>query len=405
MFDSDSWLRESMNSKYSPLVEGFFTDLQNEKFSKEELEAVPSLFLPCWGEAYDTSSLKIAIAGKETFYWANDYGDSLFADLEAFKEGKYRPDASCVQFRKIDQGPHRWRNQFWQYPASVLGMLYDTNKQDVLQEKKDDPYRHPVLQSIAWFNGHAIETYDSAGITKDKITADELATIQKMADKHGLSRFDTFIEVFQPDVVLYFYRDTWGLSQRTFDDASGCEFRQSWGDGDAIQEFQIGDTIILNMRHTTWMGHGNMKEKTCADLVLNVLKQREILNLLPFTGKQHFDLYSMSATTWRHWVKFIRKEANKYPEMNNYDLSRHLILAIARELGKTNSTMTAQTLVLLLNEAPKFMNDSWQYSPECRGPCSTVRGAYNQYKSNGKDLDAAAIAEAFTKLNGKIAWD
>ena len=113
MFDPDNSLRERMISKYSPLAASFFTDLQNESFSKEELEAVPSLFLPSWGTAYASSSLKIAIAGKETLYWANDYGDTLFADIEAFNAGKYIPDASCRQLRKEKQGPHQWQNPFW----------------------------------------------------------------------------------------------------------------------------------------------------------------------------------------------------------------------------------------------------------------------------------------------------
>ena len=170
-------------------------------------------------------------------------------------------------------------------------------------------------------------------------------------------------------------------------------------------EYQLGDTLILNMRHTSWMNRGFMTERECADMILNVLNQRGLLHLLPFSGKQHFDLYSMSAAAWRRWVKFIRNEARKFPELNNYDLSRHLILTIAQELRKTDSTMTAQTLVMLLNESPKFMNDSGQYSPDGRGPCSCVRGAYNEYERNGKLAEAKTIAASFTKLNRDMAYN
>ena len=90
---------------------------------------------------------------------------------------------------------------------------------------------------------------------------------------------------------------------------------------------------------------------------------------------------------------------------NNLDLSRHLILTVARELKKTNSTMTAQTLVLILNEVVKFRNENWQYSPERRGPCNSIKLAYNHYMKNSQEEDAKCIAEAFTKLDGKMAYE
>lgn len=67
--------------------------------------------------------------------------------------------------------------------------------------------------------------------------------------------------------------------------------------------------------------------------------------------------------------------------------------------------MSAQTLVFILNEVDRFRRDDWLYSPERRGPCASVRGAYNGFVNAGKKTEAKWIAEAFTKLNGELAWE
>lgn len=396
MLSADELLFERMNLCYNEKVKGFFNDLQNEDFTDKELEAVPALFMPGWGELYSSSVLKIAVAGKETLYWANEFGDSLLTDYNAFKEGKYTTSASCKQYRK--EGPAEWRNPFWQYAATAIGNVFALSKIDVLQSD------NPVLNSIAWFNGHALETYESNGVDKQGISWEKMARLQQLMDKNGLSDFETFVDVFAPHVILYFYRDSYGKSTRTFAEKN-CEFRQSWGENDNIHEYQLGQSIILNMRHTTWMKHKRIPERYCAELILEILKARGIYGRLPSTKSQHFDLYSMSASMWRHWVEIVRNEAELYPEINNWDLSRHLILTVARELRKINSTMTAQTLVLILNEVTQFRNTNWLYSPERRGPCSSVKGAYNSYASNSQMDDANTIARAFTKLNGEMAYE
>ncbi|MBO4631689.1 MAG: hypothetical protein J5858_07175 [Lentisphaeria bacterium] len=397
---TDKNLKNKMASVYGPAVKDFFNDLESHNFTDEELNAVPALFLPGWGEAYSTSVLKIAIAGKETLSWAHALGDSLLTDFNAVKNNTYTPELSCKRFRA--DGPAEWLNPFWQYAAAAIGKVFDQNKFSILE--KDSP----ILRSIAWFNGHAVETEKSAEvksqIDEGKITSERLQTIQDLADKHGLSRFDTFIKVFQPHVILYFYRDSEGQSLRNLSEEYGCEFRQSWGDGEAIREYQMGDTIILNMRHTTWMRHGNMKEKVCAELVANILQIRRVLERLGAIG-QFYSVDTMSAQVWRDWVSIVRNEADEYECVNDLDLSHHLMLTVARELCKTKSTMTAQTLVLLLNEVTKFRNDQWLYSPNGRGPCKSVASAFHAYHDQGNLEDAKNIAEAFRKLNGEVAYE
>ena len=269
MLLADELLKNQMSEIYGPLAQAFFADLKDAGFSDEELKAVPSLFLPGWSEGYASSPLKITIAGKETLNWANDFGDCLLDDYKAAENNQYDPFLSCKRFR--DQGPKEWANTFWQYSAAAIGKIFGQSKEEVM--KPDNK----ILRGISWFNGHAVETYYSHGVD-DKISPEKMQQLQDLADKHKLSDFGTFISVFKPQVILYFYRNSSGIPVRTFD-SPACELVKRWMfDGDeAIHEYQWHDTIILNMRHTSWMARGKMTEQECADMIAKALNERGII--------------------------------------------------------------------------------------------------------------------------------
>ena len=172
-----------------------------------------------------------------------------------------------------------------------------------------------------------------------------------------------------------------------------------------VDEYRIdGRTVLLHCPHTTYMAHGNMKQDAFADLVCDILKARNVMLALCERNAK-CDFYSMSAVEWSGWVEFVRNEAEKYPDISNMALSHHLMSTVARELAKRKATMSAQTLVFILNEVDRFRRDDWLYSPERRGPCASVRGAYSDFVNAGKKTEAKWIAEAFTKLNGELAWE
>ena len=63
---------------------------------------------------------------------------------------------------------------------------------------------------------------------------------------------------------------------------------------------------------------------------------------------------NMSAKSWREWVKSLREEAESICEKNDRTLSQELVLFVARKLEQKKETMTAQTLVALLNEVDQL---------------------------------------------------
>lgn len=114
---------------------------------------------------------------------------------------------------------------------------------------------------------------------------------------------------------------------------------------------------------------------------------------------------NMSAKSWREWVKSLREEAEGICERNDRTLSQELVLFVARRLEQKKETMTAQTLVALLNEVDQFRGTNWQYSESRRGPCSSVRGVYNAYANAGQDKEASTIAKAFKTVRGTYAYE
>ena len=70
----NSMLAKRMTAAYKDRVATFFEQLKTLGLSDAELSAVPSTFLPGWGEEYDSSWLKVVIAGKETLDWGNVHG-------------------------------------------------------------------------------------------------------------------------------------------------------------------------------------------------------------------------------------------------------------------------------------------------------------------------------------------
>jgi len=318
----------------------------------------------------------------------------LSLDLQAFQNGVFDYEAAS---RAIDVGkPAVWRNPFWQYAAATLGRLFGDEKNSILTPDS------LILRSIAWFNCHAIETRESAGVDSQRISSEKMAAIQKLADETGLCDFGRFIKVFNPDVILYFYRNSSVDPTRNFPE--GCEFVKSWGVSDAVHEYHFGQTLILQMRHTSWMTRGNMAQADCAGVIYEILKERGYLSFLQRQVGEKYSMYTMSVPVWRNFVSLVRDEADAQADLDNLTLSRHLILAVARELRKTKATMSAQTLVAILNEVDRFRKDRWQYSLERRGPCSSVRGAWNYYTNQGENVDAKVIAESFTTLGGGFAY-
>ena len=404
---TDAEMIEIAKNTYLPKVKAFYGELKKLGFTKQELESMPSVFLPCWGEDYSKSLTKIVIAGKETYYWISD----MYNEMKQIGKDSYDLiGLSLKAFRK--DGPAKWGTEggskFWQYAAMSLGNLYKQERDDVLNKNSK------ILKSIGWFNSHAAETWESGGIDHNNISQDKVAMLQQKLDEYDISSFQNMIKVLSPDIVLYFYRDKYGQYARFLNSNDECEFVRNWeynDDKEAVKEYQFGKTIILNMRHTSWMTRGNMTQQDCAESISQILKMifsSKNLSIFTFDAQKNYSVDNIDLRTWLKFKELVRSEEKRYlseHKTDNQTLARYLISQIARELCKINSTMTAQLLILLLNEVLQFQLSQWQYSPERRGPCSVVRTAWKYFYDRNENTDADCIAEAFTRMDGCYAYE
>lgn len=388
MKDLDKHIQKQRNLIYDPLCRMFFKELNELHVSDECLKAIPELFVPSCGKYYADSLVKIAIMGKETYEW----GNSLYENLKDFEKGKSIISNSETRFRTV--GPSKWRNPFWQYFAEVLALMYDVAVNSVLE--KDSP----IINSIAWNNCHAIETYDSGGVDRSKITPDEMNSIQKIAFDAGITNIDNFIDVFKPQVILYLYRNE--KSYDSYRPVDGLKPINKWGKDGFLHEYIHKGVVILHCWHPSYMARVSINKIDFAQAVCDALASHKLFKR--FKVVPHYD----ETTDYSHFCDLANQIAmNKHPQSSEEynELAQEIITGIALELRKYGATMTARLLTSsILNQVPCFREGNWQYSPNGRGPCRVVTGVWNALSHQGKDDEASHVAHAFTGINGDLCW-
>lgn len=389
MRDSDKYIQEQCRLKYEPLCRSFFEKLKRLDLSDNSLKAIPELFVPSCGEYYADSLVKIAIMGKETYGW----GTSLYDILQDFEKGESIAPRSGRYFR--DEGPAIWQNNFWKYFAEVLALMYDLDADRVLSQDS------PVLESIAWNNCHAIETYQSDGIDRGAITEEEMRSVQEIAFEAGITHIDHFIDVFKPQVILHLYRNQdLPDSYRAVENA---EFVKGWGKEGFLHEYSYKGVVILHCWHSSYMTRGKVSKKEFAEAVCDALASHKLFKR--FRHLPHYD----ETTDYSHFCELANQMAadgNPSSLQDFQDLAQEIITGIALELRKMGATMTARLLTAtILNQVPCFKAANWQYSPNGRGPCRVVTGVWNALANQGKYEEAAHVAHAYTGIHGDICWN
>ena len=396
---SEQEIRKRFHAIYQPLVEAFFEDLEHLNLSEKELMAVPSLFLPACGYLYGQALVKVAVIGESTLRWHED----LFCDLQRLKNGTYDFFASFSHYQ--GHGPTDWQNPFWKYHAEVLETIY--SRRDALSNS------NPLFSGIAWGNCSSLEIYrkSGSGVNTDVITENTYAQISALAWKHRISGVEFFVEVFRPDIIIYTCRNDY-MSDRILQ-TPGVQLlsEDKQPEGWVIKVWKYKQTKIIQTQHPSWLRqYRHVSYVIFGSRVAQMLMQLKCF--APIGTEKHYSSGSEdSIPFFIEKLNAVAKQicANSLEDTSNYDflrtLSYKLLLSLALELHKQKSTMTAVLACKLLNQVDIFKENNWCYALERRGPCSTIRGAWNRFDSLNEKEHAAAIAEAFTKLNGNYAWE
>lgn len=223
-------IRNRFENTYRALVSEFFDKLMKLKISDDELNSYQSLFLPSCGTEYANQRMKIAVVGRST----NGWHDSLKEDLVRYFAGGYEMEFGFEEFQK--KGPPKWNNQFWKYVEQFLLKVYG--------EWNVPTQGGNVFSTIAWGNRFAIEPVSNGVMWKQ---------LSELADECGLTSLDNFIEVFQPNAIVYLCHN------KTNSDTllKGCVYKESrlpkndckW----VLKSWKMKDVFILQSQHSSWL--------------------------------------------------------------------------------------------------------------------------------------------------------
>lgn len=389
---SEQFIRDKFDEIYGNLARKFYDALGKLDLSESELAAVPSLFLPSCGSLYAQSLIKLAVIGESSFKWGHGLGE----DLKNIKEGRLDLSFSFNVFRQ--KGPVFWQNPFWRYHAEVLQNIY--SRRDALEKT------NPIFAGIAYGNRYSIEQYreNGTGVDTENISRENYDKIAKLT--RDIERLENFIDVFSPDIIIYTCRNDYG-SDDIFPPEAKLLCTEHQPENWDVKIWKYKKTKIIQTQHPNYLTRGRITSETYGR---RMSKKLFAINCLaPVCAQKHYTRLEDAS----HFVKILNKRASEFysniPAENIGDeflriLSYKLILAIALELTREKATMTAVLACALLNQVEIFQQKDWQYSLERRGPCSTIRGAYNLFEKHGEKEHAATIAYAFTKMNGCLAW-
>ena len=403
-------LRNRFRAEYAPALEAFWDRVGKLGYTDEELWAVPGLFLPGCGSLYSQSLVKVALIGEGTNYW----NDSLLQDLADWRAGKYNAEFSFSVLQEeslqnegvLCNGPTKWRNKFWRYLAEVLNSIYSTS--NALEPSS------PIFKGIAWGNRHAIEVYKpngvGGGIAIDKITPSKVSALDKLADECGLTDMERFIRVFEPDVIIYTCHNRAGGSDYVLPkDAKLIEhpLYPKVGCPWVVKVYMTGDVLIIQTQHSSWVSKKHVTQGEYGQVIASILRRH---NLCMPPAKQRFYI-SDTDPACTAIGNLLNREAERIFRANEWAdkriVSYQLAYSLAVYLEKANSTMAASLFVKLLNRVERFKSSGWQYSPQRRGPCAVVAGAWRYFHDNAQRKDeraAAKIADAFRRNDGDVAW-
>lgn len=398
MSREDELLKKRHQKVYGPLVDEFFKSIEREGYTDAELAAIPELFLPACGSLYATSLVKVAVIGQETLRWGWE-NDGLAANWRAWKAGRFDPHLSWRIFR--EEGPLEWQNRFWAYHFAVLEKVY----------------AHPglwdghnaILDGIAWGNRFAVERNGAeVGDGPGKIAESRFWQCRGLAEAAGLSTFQAFCQVFEPDAILYSCRNVaMGSDSELASNAECVEEREC--DGFKIWTWKMGRTWIFQTWHPSYLSQWQcVGAEAFADALRDEMMARGVF--APIGAKAHYESDQDPAMV--AFAQQLEEEAGRIvasePTIGNQALSYRLLGSLALELCKQRATMTARQAGKLLNRLERFKRDGYLFSPGGHGPCVVAAAAWRFFDEGGTEEDrqmAEAIAVAYTTVRGTYAYN
>lgn len=359
---------------YLPLVQEFVDNVESLGLDIQAKVAQP--FLPLFGEAYERSSLRMAIVGQDTKYWGC---------LKAFLgEAKLQPTKvlqGCLdEFQGldfVDWGGSRYT--FWGFAMMFLAALHGRTDWGIMKHRG-----YPeILSSFAWGNGNAVEYHASS---PKHMPWDQWELVRK-AGEH-LNGIHHLISTIQPRVVVVLWKD---MSPETYFAGHPYTLVE---DQAGVRHYRLDDDVdVFHMPHPGRMRwEGTPADHYCAGLIAKLQNKRLAVAFPDFV-----QAHGESDTVVHH----LKNTAPlRSPEFTKFKF----VEWVAEELKKRGSFMSVPTLATLLNSLGYRTDCGYEFEG-VRGTYNLVSGAYHRLVHAGKSDRARMVAEAFRKPNFEYAYE
>ncbi len=367
-------LKERYLAHYVPLIRDFVREVEEMKL--EIKPKTPQPFFPLFGEAYERSSLRMAIVGQDTKYWGclNNFlemektapGSSLEDDLEEFHDLDFK----------------RWgatRYTFWGFAMMFLAALHGRSDWGVMKRGACTE----ILSSFVWGNGNAIEYFDS---TPKHMPWDEWERIRMAGERFNGIRH--LVETVRPRVVVVLWKDM--NPDKYF---SGYEYLRD-DEREGVRSYSIPseNLEIFHVPHPGRMRwEGIPADHYCSQLVAR-LQSRKLTVAFPAFVQQNSDSNEV--------IAHLKSSAPTRGEGFN---KFQFVEWVAEELRKRESFMSVPSLAHLLNDLGYLTNLGNEYAG-ARGTYNLISGTYKQLDRAGKSDRAQMVAEAFRKPDFEYAY-
>jgi hypothetical protein len=368
-------LKECLVTHYEPLIHDFICEVEALKI---EIELkTPQPFFPVFGEAYERSSLRMAIVGQDTRGWGCL---KKFIEMEKAAPGSAIED-EFAEFQ--DQDFTNWgatRYTFWGFAMMFLAALHGRSDWGVM---KHGCYPE-ILSSFAWGNGNAVEYFNRNRI---KMSPDKWEMIRKAGERFNGIRH--LLETVRPRVVVVLWKN---MNPASY--FAGYEFTKI-EERDGIGHFRIPaeEVDVFHATHPVRMRwEGIPADHVCAQLVAR-LQSNNLSVAFPA-----FVRYSSDSE------KVIAHLKSSSPARSDNFNKFQFVEWVAEELRKRGSFMSAPTLALLLNDLGYQTNYSSEYAG-ARGIYNLISGTYHRLDRAGKSDRAQMVAEAYRKPNFEYAYN
>jgi len=368
-------IKERYLAHYVPLIRDFICDVEDLKL--DILPKTPQPFFPVFGEAYDRSSLRMAIVGQDTRGWGCL---KKFIEIEKAMPGNAL-EADLAEFHDLDFT--EWgatRYTFWGFAMMFLAALHGRSDWGVMKHGACTE----ILSSFVWGNGNAIEYF---GSSQKNMTWEKWELLRKAGERfNGLRHL---VVTVRPRVVVVLWQ---AMNPEVY--FAGYKY-DTVDERDGIRTYRI-PSENLDIFHVPHPGRmrwsGVPADHYCTQLVAR-LQAAKLTSAFPAFVQQNDDSNDV--------LEFLKKSAP--PGGDDFN-KFHFVEWVAEELKKRESFMSAPTLALLLNHLGYRTNYDCEYDGK-RGIYNLISGTYHRLERASKSDRAKMVAEAFTKPNFDYAYE